>query len=605
MTKDIQQIRESQFVLIYGPGSIIESKMGSRLIPDINHCLGNNYSDSYLKDMSIDDDLQMSTVIRDIEEIPENIHLFSMLSTESQNKSSFEGSYNTYIFPTWKICHNVKKHKGKGSILYNGLRPDKKYLSNKCPICSNESNSNVRFLVACDCGHLDDIDWIEAVHHFKDNVCKTNHLIWKPAGSGLKDIKIQCPVCKAEVSMLQIYKMYKDGDFPCKGRYPEKENPISYEDNVSFPEYGSIEYKECNAKVRVMQKQSSSLRVANTLTLLKMPKNDILVLNVLRQKEYSTLKFLIKENIITTSEKILKMVKDISSNDFSLIKSYFDDNSFETFKKIFLSSYEESKLEDVLLNECDVLCNDNVEPSIHFEKGQFKKIFLKNKNNMFKMKICPVNRLKTVTAQVSYQRTSSVSTDNSDNLLNKRVSSCHRIGNERWYPAYEGFGEGIFITSDMNPIEFFNLTKLYDEWKKVIHTIPSGSRKDLKNPTFVWWHTLSHAIINSLSLYCGYNASTLKERVYIHPQGGILIYNTSPGDDSGMGGLVDIAADFQPVLDNAIENILSCSNDPLCMEEFIEPGRVNGSACHNCLLISETSCEHRNMLLDRQFFIEM
>ena len=39
-----------------------------------------------------------------------------------------------------------------------------------------------------------------------------------------------------------------------------------------------------------------------------------------------------------------------------------------------------------------------------------------------------------------------------------------------------------------------------------------------------------------------------------------------------------------------------CSNDPLC-EEAAETRE--GAACYACCLISETSCEHRNKMLDR------
>ena len=41
MNNNTQEIRESQFILIYGPGSIIESKNGSRLIPDLYYGLSN------------------------------------------------------------------------------------------------------------------------------------------------------------------------------------------------------------------------------------------------------------------------------------------------------------------------------------------------------------------------------------------------------------------------------------------------------------------------------------------------------------------------------------------------------------------------------------
>ena len=129
-------------------------------------------------------------------------------------------------------------------------------------------------------------------------------------------------------------------------------------------------------------------------------------------------------------------------------------------------------------------------------------------------------------------------------------------------------------------------------------------RDEIKVPLFVWWHTLSHALINSLSLSCGYNSTSLKERIYINgDNAGILIYNTSPGEDSGMGGLVETVNSFDIVLKNAMNTLLFCSNDPLCYNEEIGNNKVNGAACHNCLLISETSCEHRNTLLDRHLFI--
>ena len=95
-----------------------------------------------------------------------------------------------------------------------------------------------------------------------------------------------------------------------------------------------------------------------------------------------------------------------------------------------------------------------------------------------------------------------------------------------------------------------------------------------------------------------------KERIYINgDNAGILIYNTSPGEDSGMGGLVETVNSFDIVLKNAMNTLLFCSNDPLCYNEEIGNNKVNGAACHNCLLISETSCEHRNTLLDRHLFI--
>ena len=50
-----------------------------------------------------------------------------------------------------------------------------------------------------------------------------------------------------------------------------------------------------------------------------------------------------------------------------------------------------------------------------------------------------------------------------------------------------------------------------------------------------------------------------------------------------------------------------CSNDPVCADH--EPDdrsgdrATHGAACHGCLLIAETSCEMRNLFLDRNLLV--
>ena len=150
-----------------------------------------------------------------------------------------------------------------------------------------------------------------------------------------------------------------------------------------------------------------------------------------------------------------------------------------------------------------------------------------------------------------------------------------------------------------------NLNQIAKRWidNKPTHQDLS-KRNNTKEPEFVWWHSFAHSLIKSLSIFSGYSSASLRERIYLKDGiGGILIYNTSPGDDCGMGGLVDLVSDFDPILENAKNILLNCSNDPICSYNEIRPNKVNGAACHNCLLISETSCEHANMWLDRHFFL--
>jgi hypothetical protein len=109
-----------------------------------------------------------------------------------------------------------------------------------------------------------------------------------------------------------------------------------------------------------------------------------------------------------------------------------------------------------------------------------------------------------------------------------------------------------------------------------------------------------------LSIDSGYSSASIRERVYVeidpatgNASGGIVLYATQPGGDGSMGGLIALVPQFERILEAAARNLNSCSNDPLCAEARISPGRNNGAACYACLLLSETSCEHRNMYLDR------
>jgi len=61
--------------------------------------------------------------------------------------------------------------------------------------------------------------------------------------------------------------------------------------------------------------------------------------------------------------------------------------------------------------------------------------------------------------------------------------------------------------------------------------------------------------------------------------------------------MVSLVTRFEDVLTRALQDVDTCSNDPLC-EEAPTIG-ADGAACYSCLFASETSCEHRNHGLDR------
>jgi hypothetical protein len=114
---------------------------------------------------------------------------------------------------------------------------------------------------------------------------------------------------------------------------------------------------------------------------------------------------------------------------------------------------------------------------------------------------------------------------------------------------------------------------------------------------------------------CGYPASSIRERIYIGPTSegeapavGILIYTASAGNQGTLGGLVEVSHRFLQVLESALERQRLCSGDPVCADHdpitAADDRTLHGAACHGCLVIAETSCEARNLFLDRALLVD-
>jgi len=185
-----------------------------------------------------------------------------------------------------------------------------------------------------------------------------------------------------------------------------------------------------------------------------------------------------------------------------------------------------------------------------------------------------------------------------------------------WLPAYEVFGEGIFVTLDEEKLS---------RWEKrdsvIVETQRLGAKAgalmgDLMgvattNPRLYLLHTLAHVLIRQLSFDCGYPSASLRERLYVSerdgeiPMGGFLIYTADSDAEGSMGGLARQAEpeNFALTLDRALSKSRWCSLDPVCSESRGGFNGANKSACHACCLVPETACELWNLHLTREFLV--
>jgi len=183
-----------------------------------------------------------------------------------------------------------------------------------------------------------------------------------------------------------------------------------------------------------------------------------------------------------------------------------------------------------------------------------------------------------------------------------------------WLPGIEVRGEGIFV--ELNPARVAAWSPKLESRAKAIEEAwladwerrhPGVAAPRDVTPKTLLVHSLAHAVIRELSIECGYSAASLRERLYVHGEScGFLVYTAAPDSDGTLGGLArqGRAERFVSVLAGSLASQRWCASDPLCIADrhsFSEG--ATGAACHSCLLVSETSCEEFNRLLDRQALV--
>jgi hypothetical protein len=229
-------------------------------------------------------------------------------------------------------------------------------------------------------------------------------------------------------------------------------------------------------------------------------------------------------------------------------------------------------------------------------------------------RVVKVYRLREVIAQVGFTRfEAAVSDVNGELALDVERASLSI--DEQWLPAVENRGEGVFLGFSKDAILSWlarpsveartqQLRSGFDAWAKK----HPGSGAAFPGAAYVMLHSLCHLLITSVSLDCGYAASSIRERIYALSSGyGILLYTASPDADGTLGGLVEAADRIDRYLRTAVELGQLCSNDPVCAQHQPDAQQeeryLHGAACHGCLLLAESSCERRNDFLDRALVV--
>ena len=294
------------------------------------------------------------------------------------------------------------------------------------------------------------------------------------------------------------------------------------------------------------------------------------------------------------------------------------DFDYESIKNTFLDLIHVEEDNDPVatyrLTEFEVFTDESA-PNRKSEGLEFNEIEMPNSLKQYFKTIKQVNTLSLTSTQLGFGRVNMPTSkldgngkivppgDEMKSIFDGTPADIYVL------PVNQTFGEGLFFASNMDAIEAW--AEKYDLNKHYECQLDPGSIGEFLyqemslygRAKFYLLHTFSHVIMKELEFSCGYPTASLSERLYYSDKMcGVLIY-TADGAEGSMGGLVWQGQPrlISKIVESAMKRAINCSSDPLCWEN--EDG-LNRASCFGCTMVSETSCEHQNLGLDRRVLVD-
>jgi len=616
------EIRQSQLLTTFGPGSMVDLPDDSVVISGLNYWRGNQ------------DTITEERLRRKINEMfhkQTGTWLNIELRTPPQpysNQDSRQHHINAFVFPGWFLGQVDQTHLINGKIYRTRpLRPwsairDKKMFNGK-----KIEWVPVRFVQACVNGHLSDIDWRGFVH--KDLKISCQKPLWldeSGSGNDFDEIFVRCECNEYRpLSETKIKDSPVLGD--CKGEMPwlkeYKEHCVGRKLNPNTGELQETGQPEPN---RLLVRSASNAYFSNTVSVISIPDQAHELYKSIDEFYEGDLEEIEDLDDLINTIKRKRYAKLHPFNPeavWEALQNRRENNTTDAPDRSIKSVELEALLQSPLENSPEAKQNRSKD-DLDFEAARRSPDSIQPQWQPYLSQVVLVHRLREVIAQVGFTRFESSLPDVEAGDLDINPRRAPLAKEIKWVPAIENKGEGIFLAFDTKAIEDWvnspNAMKRNEE-------LQQGSQKWLKSRgidqsksrypglAYILLHTLSHLLITEIALDCGYSASAIKERIYAirDPEEsrikgyGILLYTSTSGSEGSLGGLVNLGHNIENHLRRALQRGRLCSNDPICAQHdptnIDEDRLLHGAACHGCVLIAETSCENRNDFLDRALVV--
>lgn len=563
--KNYQTIRRSQIISTFGVGSIIDFPNESLMLCNIE---------------------KWSNKGRKIYEprLQRKLNVKYFMAPPSDSDDECPEGIPAVLFPKWlfcKRCHRIR-HIDKWTKLNerNGFSGVK-----YCDSCTGQKLNPARFILICPDGHIDDFDWEGWAHRNHGDCGKDKEITVTSTGyySGLTGYVVKCK-CGAKNSMAAAVHQ----KFNCRGYKPwsstiegcEAERAVVTHrgaGNVYFPNMvSSIDIPPFTDENLKKIRETSFFEVISTAS---------------GNLEDANRDFLLKEISKSTGIKIEEVREKVELLETEVKKQRDDiDYLFEEYMA-FKGKVEKQHM---ISSDFHVDPQDNIK----FGITEISQISL-------------IKRLREIRVLTGFTRVipNEERYEFEDSDETAEPVPVNSDSSTEWKPGIEVRGEGIFIEISKKNINEWLIKRDVSERLRELQSRVRMNERNLAE--YILLHSVAHILIRQLSFECGYSSSSLKEKIYCSSRAGqqmsgILIYTAEGDSDGTLGGLVRLGEkdSFQKIFKDALASARWCSSDPLCIE-LTKQGfqSLNLAACHACLLLPETCCETRNLLLDRALLL--
>ncbi|MDR3081753.1 MAG: DUF1998 domain-containing protein [Streptomyces sp.] len=512
-------------------------------------------------------------------------------------------------FPQWLRCSacNVLAAVDSGEFAFVNANPRTPHEAKFVHDCKRGKPLAVaaRFTLVCTAGHLDEFPYTAYVHHGQacTKTPRPKLRMKDHGGNQAANVTIECVACGEKRNIREAMGERGRDNLPrCRGRHPH---------------LGTYESGGCGEQGVLMVAGASNQWFPLTLSALALPKGsggDI-------------------ERLLEDHWPDLQVIEDRGSFDFmarmpkfGFLKEFDGDAVVAAIaeRKSGVGGEAPSAPDiqaDLFGPEWEALSGPVPQPTDDFA---VREVSVPPVLGDLFADIRQVERLREARALIGFTRLDAPDPESPE--IGRRVELSR--GSQTWVPASEVRGEGIFLRVQDDLVADWAArvagSPQMEAHREAFGRFRTNRKSDRMTSEFdpyhgwpgaryIALHTLSHLLIRTIALECGYSSASLAERIYAgdeqNPKTGILIYTAVPDSEGTLGGLVSLAEqrEFDRIVRRALADAAHCSADPLCSERLPhkDGDSLHGAACHVCLFVSETTCERGNRFLDRRFLVPL